>query len=178
MAAPKPTRRSKTAAREPSREEDEDFSVRDLLEPFRVTKGKDFRLKDHPTEDDREDFDFDKAMSKALLSDGVADLHLAAAALDGLHHGHRAANVLAATLVEVGRIGLDRLRAPIAPRDQDRGKRQQRKSDHLRGKRQRQHQRERPDDHGSHAEPHEVHAGNDRLEQPHGARDNEPVPGP
>jgi PPK2 family polyphosphate:nucleotide phosphotransferase len=51
-----------------------ELSVKDLLAPFRVTKGEDFRLKDHPTEDDRKDFDFDKTMAKALLSDGVGDL--------------------------------------------------------------------------------------------------------
>ncbi len=50
------------------------ISVSDLLAPFRVTSGKDFRLKDHPTEDTRSDFDFDKQMSKALLMDGVSDL--------------------------------------------------------------------------------------------------------
>jgi PPK2 family polyphosphate:nucleotide phosphotransferase len=48
--------------------------VKDLLKPFRVTSGEDFRLKDHPTEDVREDFDFNKAMAKALLADGVDDL--------------------------------------------------------------------------------------------------------
>jgi PPK2 family polyphosphate:nucleotide phosphotransferase len=48
--------------------------VADLLRPFRVTKGKDFTLKDHPTEDDRKDFDFDGAMSKALMADGIEDL--------------------------------------------------------------------------------------------------------
>jgi PPK2 family polyphosphate:nucleotide phosphotransferase len=51
-----------------------DISVKDLLEPFRVTDGKGFRLKDHPTEDDRKDFDFDKEMSKALMADGINDL--------------------------------------------------------------------------------------------------------
>ena len=51
-----------------------EISVKKLLAPFRVTHGKEFRLEDHPTEDDRADFDFDKAMSKALLADGVGDL--------------------------------------------------------------------------------------------------------
>ena len=55
-------------------ERDEELSVKKLLAPFRVTDGEDFRLEDHPTEDDRADFDFDKAMSKALLADGVSDL--------------------------------------------------------------------------------------------------------
>jgi len=50
------------------------FSVKKMLKPFRVTDGDDFRLADHPTEDDRADFEFDKAMSKAFLVDGVADL--------------------------------------------------------------------------------------------------------
>jgi PPK2 family polyphosphate:nucleotide phosphotransferase len=51
-----------------------DISVKDLLAPFRVTDGKGFRLKDHPTEDDRKDFDFDKDMSKAHIADGISDL--------------------------------------------------------------------------------------------------------
>ncbi len=51
-----------------------DISVKDLLAPFRVTDGKGFKLKDHPTEDDRKDFDFDKEMSKALMADGINDL--------------------------------------------------------------------------------------------------------
>jgi PPK2 family polyphosphate:nucleotide phosphotransferase len=51
-----------------------DISVKDLLSPFRVTDGDGFRLKDHPTEDDRRDFDFDKDMSKALIADGITDL--------------------------------------------------------------------------------------------------------
>jgi PPK2 family polyphosphate:nucleotide phosphotransferase len=58
------------AATEPA----DELSVKKLLAPFRVTDGKEFRLEDHPTEDDREDFDFDKAMSKALLADGIGDL--------------------------------------------------------------------------------------------------------
>jgi PPK2 family polyphosphate:nucleotide phosphotransferase len=45
-----------------------------LLASFKVTNGEKFKLKDHPTEDDRKDFDFDKEMSKALLADGVDDL--------------------------------------------------------------------------------------------------------
>lgn len=48
--------------------------VKDLLAPFRVTKGKSFRLKDHPTEDTREAFDYDKEMAKAVLADGIEDL--------------------------------------------------------------------------------------------------------
>jgi PPK2 family polyphosphate:nucleotide phosphotransferase len=51
-----------------------DISVKDLLAPFRVTDGKAFKLKDHPTEDNRKDFDFNKAMSKALMADGIGDL--------------------------------------------------------------------------------------------------------
>jgi polyphosphate kinase 2 (PPK2 family) len=51
-----------------------DLSTKELLASFRITKGKDFKLKDHPTEDDRNDFDFDKEMSKALLSDGIDNL--------------------------------------------------------------------------------------------------------
>jgi PPK2 family polyphosphate:nucleotide phosphotransferase len=50
------------------------LKVKTLLKPFRITKGKSFRLKDHPTEDDRKDFDFDKEMSKALLDDGIDNL--------------------------------------------------------------------------------------------------------
>jgi PPK2 family polyphosphate:nucleotide phosphotransferase len=50
------------------------LSVKELLASFRVTKGENFKLKDHPTEDNRKDFDFDKEMSKALLADGVDDL--------------------------------------------------------------------------------------------------------
>lgn len=51
-----------------------ELHVKDLLAPFRVTDGEGFRLKDHPTEDDRKDFDFDAAMAKALLADGIDDL--------------------------------------------------------------------------------------------------------
>jgi PPK2 family polyphosphate:nucleotide phosphotransferase len=51
-----------------------DISVKDLLAPFRVTDGKGFKLKDHPTEDDRKDFDFNKEISKALMADGINDL--------------------------------------------------------------------------------------------------------
>jgi PPK2 family polyphosphate:nucleotide phosphotransferase len=51
-----------------------DLHVKDLLKPFRVTRGDDFRLSDHPTEDHRKDFDFDKAMAQALLADGIDDL--------------------------------------------------------------------------------------------------------
>jgi PPK2 family polyphosphate:nucleotide phosphotransferase len=60
--------------RNEKKREKHDISVKELLAPFRVTKGKDFRLKDHPTEDDRKDFDFDKEISKALMADGVGDL--------------------------------------------------------------------------------------------------------
>jgi PPK2 family polyphosphate:nucleotide phosphotransferase len=67
--------KAKPAAKARSAKHDApDLSVKDLIAPFRVTKGKDFRLKDHPTEDDREAFDFDKEMAKALLADGVDDL--------------------------------------------------------------------------------------------------------
>jgi len=52
----------------------DDVGVKELLAPFRVTNGDDFRLKHHATVDDRDDFDFDKVASKALLVDGVADL--------------------------------------------------------------------------------------------------------
>jgi PPK2 family polyphosphate:nucleotide phosphotransferase len=51
-----------------------DISVKDLLKSLRVTDGKDFRLKDHPTEDDRKDFDFDKTVSSALLAAGIEDM--------------------------------------------------------------------------------------------------------
>ncbi|MFM9973661.1 MAG: polyphosphate kinase 2 family protein [Beijerinckiaceae bacterium] len=51
-----------------------DLTVKELLRSFRVTNGKDFRLKDHPTEDDRKDFDFDKEMSIAHLAAGIDDL--------------------------------------------------------------------------------------------------------
>jgi PPK2 family polyphosphate:nucleotide phosphotransferase len=63
---------TKSPAKKPTPKHD--ISVKDLLAPFRVTDGKGFRLKDHPTEDDRKDFDFNKAMSKALLADGIGDL--------------------------------------------------------------------------------------------------------
>jgi PPK2 family polyphosphate:nucleotide phosphotransferase len=52
----------------------ESLHVKELLAPFKVTKGKSFRLKDHPTEDDRKDFDFDKEFAAALLTDGIDDL--------------------------------------------------------------------------------------------------------
>jgi PPK2 family polyphosphate:nucleotide phosphotransferase len=45
-----------------------------LLAPFKVTNGEKFRLKDHPTEDDRKNFDFDKEFAAALLEDGIDDL--------------------------------------------------------------------------------------------------------
>jgi PPK2 family polyphosphate:nucleotide phosphotransferase len=48
--------------------------VKELLRPFRVTNRKDFRLKDHPTEDTRKDFDFTGEISKALMADGINDL--------------------------------------------------------------------------------------------------------
>lgn len=67
-SAAKPARPAKAKAAKP------ELHVKDLLAPFRVTKGKDFRLKDHPTEDDRKDFDFDKEMAQALLADGIEDL--------------------------------------------------------------------------------------------------------
>jgi PPK2 family polyphosphate:nucleotide phosphotransferase len=51
-----------------------DITVKDLLKPYRVTKGQDFRLKDHPTEDTRKAYDYDKVMAAALLKDGVEDL--------------------------------------------------------------------------------------------------------
>jgi PPK2 family polyphosphate:nucleotide phosphotransferase len=63
---------TKSPAKKPTPKHD--ISVKDLLAPFRVTDGKGFKLKDHPTEDDRKDFDFNKAMSKALLADGIGDL--------------------------------------------------------------------------------------------------------
>jgi len=71
--------KAKTAKKRMSRvkmaaEEKPDISVKDLLAPFRVTNGKDFRLTDHPTEDTRSDFDFDRQMSDALMKDGVSDL--------------------------------------------------------------------------------------------------------
>ncbi|MCA3564954.1 MAG: polyphosphate kinase 2 family protein [Methylocystis sp.] len=56
------------------KEERPEISVKELLAPFRVTNSKNFRLKDHPTEDTRSDFDFDKMISAALLTDGVSDL--------------------------------------------------------------------------------------------------------
>ncbi len=75
MAQGKATAKAKPAEdRKAAKREAPDLSVKDLLAPFRVTRGKDFRLKDHPTEDDREAFDFDKEMAKALLADGMDDL--------------------------------------------------------------------------------------------------------
>ena len=50
------------------------LSVKKLLSRYRVTDGKGFKLEDYPTEDKRDDFDFDKEMTKALLADGVDDL--------------------------------------------------------------------------------------------------------
>ncbi len=61
----KPARKQETAP---------DISVKDLLEPFRITQGKDFKLKDHPTHDDRKVFDFDKETTNALIEEGVRDL--------------------------------------------------------------------------------------------------------
>ncbi len=66
------TAKIKQAANKPAPRHD--ISVKDLLAPFRVNDGKGFRLKDHPTEDDRKDFDFSKEMSKALMADGIGDL--------------------------------------------------------------------------------------------------------
>ncbi len=51
-----------------------DISVKDLLRPYRVTRGEDFRLKDHPTEDTREAHNYDKVLAGALLKDGIEDL--------------------------------------------------------------------------------------------------------
>jgi PPK2 family polyphosphate:nucleotide phosphotransferase len=59
---------SKTPEKKP------DISMKDLLRPYRVTKGKGFHLDDHPTEDTRIDFDFDKAMAEGILEDGIDDL--------------------------------------------------------------------------------------------------------
>jgi PPK2 family polyphosphate:nucleotide phosphotransferase len=67
----KPPAKAKSAAK-PGKEHE--LHVKELLAPFRVTKGADFRLKDHPTEDRRKKFDFDGAMTKALVADGVEDL--------------------------------------------------------------------------------------------------------
>jgi PPK2 family polyphosphate:nucleotide phosphotransferase len=77
--APKASRRmtpkAKSVRPKPQQhDETKDLSVKKLLKSFRVTEGEEFRLEDHPTEDDREDFDFDKAMAKALLAEGVAEL--------------------------------------------------------------------------------------------------------
>ncbi len=66
------TARTNPAVKKPASKHD--ISVKDLLAPFRVTDGKGFKLKDHSTEDDRKDFDFDKEMSKALMADGIGDL--------------------------------------------------------------------------------------------------------
>jgi PPK2 family polyphosphate:nucleotide phosphotransferase len=51
-----------------------EISVKELLAPFRVTNGDDFKLKHHPTEDTRKAFDFNKEVTKALLADGIGDL--------------------------------------------------------------------------------------------------------
>ncbi len=67
-------KKAETKKAKAGKSEAEELSVKKLLAPFRVTDGKEFRLEDHPTEDDREDFDFDKAISKALLADGIGDL--------------------------------------------------------------------------------------------------------
>jgi PPK2 family polyphosphate:nucleotide phosphotransferase len=75
MAATKTSSRKAAQKRSRDRAVDiEEFSVKELLAPFRVTDGDKFSLDDHPTQDDRKDFDWDKAMSQALLADGVADL--------------------------------------------------------------------------------------------------------
>jgi PPK2 family polyphosphate:nucleotide phosphotransferase len=71
---PGPRKAAAKAAAEAKAGGPPDLHVKDLLAPFRVTKGKAFSLGDHPTEDDREAFDFDGAMSKALMADGVGDL--------------------------------------------------------------------------------------------------------
>ncbi len=68
------SKKAETKKAKAEKSEAEELSVKKLLAPFRVTDGKEFRLEDHPTEDDREDFDFDKAISKALLADGIGDL--------------------------------------------------------------------------------------------------------
>jgi PPK2 family polyphosphate:nucleotide phosphotransferase len=75
-AQAKKTAQPKAAARQPAEKgaDKHDFSVKDLLAPFRVTKGGDFKLKDHPTEDTRKAFDFNKEVTKALLADGIGDL--------------------------------------------------------------------------------------------------------
>jgi PPK2 family polyphosphate:nucleotide phosphotransferase len=52
----------------------ESLRAKELLAPFKVTKGKSFRLKDHPTNDDRKNFDFKKEFASALLTDGIDDL--------------------------------------------------------------------------------------------------------
>jgi PPK2 family polyphosphate:nucleotide phosphotransferase len=72
-SAPAKDRTRKPAAK-PAKAKKRELHVKDLVAPFRVTRGKDFRLKDHPTEDDRKDFDFDKEMAQALLTDGIGDL--------------------------------------------------------------------------------------------------------
>ncbi len=75
-ASPKTVAPPKAANMKPEKNNKEKhaFSVKDLLAPFRVKKGDDFKLKHHPTEDTRNLFDFDKEVSKALLTDGIGDL--------------------------------------------------------------------------------------------------------
>jgi PPK2 family polyphosphate:nucleotide phosphotransferase len=68
---PKPSQQKEAAGKSKDKPE---LHVKELLEPFRVTKGETFKLKDHPTDDTRKDFDFDKDMSKALMEDGIDDL--------------------------------------------------------------------------------------------------------
>ncbi len=69
----KPLKISKTPKKTADKQQ-LDISVKEMLAPYRVTKGKGFHLDDHPTEDTRKDFDFDKEMSKALLADSIDDL--------------------------------------------------------------------------------------------------------
>jgi PPK2 family polyphosphate:nucleotide phosphotransferase len=48
--------------------------IKEMLAPYRVTDGDGFRLKDYPTEDHRDAFDFDAEQSRAMLDWGVRDL--------------------------------------------------------------------------------------------------------
>jgi PPK2 family polyphosphate:nucleotide phosphotransferase len=52
----------------------DDVDLGALAKPFRVTKGKSFRLEDYATKDKRDAFDFDREQTEAVLARGVKGL--------------------------------------------------------------------------------------------------------
>ncbi|MGL4634706.1 MAG: polyphosphate kinase 2 family protein [Beijerinckiaceae bacterium] len=68
------TKTAAKAAKESEGKTKHKISMKDLLKPYRITNGKGFHLDDHPTDDARKDFDFDKNGAAALLADGIDDL--------------------------------------------------------------------------------------------------------